>query len=209
MEDKPMCGIMECAKRAGDSGRRERRMAKSVAVALSLASLLGALFMNVYAQGGPPQGEQGNGFGREAKFLQVTIAPVGTDPDTPKGQFQKGETVYVLLSMTNTGDEPMTVAAGDPFYQSRVQLLKDGKPVPYKRQVLELLRSKEKRGASGGDGVMTINLQPKRATRVRYFDLADWFGQLEPGHYQLTVRHRFRGKGKLIESNAVTFDVLQ
>lgn len=44
--------------------------------------------------------------------------------------------------------------------------------------------------------------------RYDQLDLSKWYGQLQPGHYELTLRHRFGWKGRWVESNTVEFDVV-
>jgi hypothetical protein len=55
----------------------------------------------------------------------------------------------------------------------------------------------------------TVTLEPNRETHYGLLDLGEWYGQLQPGHYELTVSHRFRLRGKLVESNTVEFDIVQ
>jgi hypothetical protein len=90
----------------------------------------------------------------------------------------------------------------------RMRLLKDGAPVHYLGDVPKKLKASD-----DNEGVVistkTVTLEPNRATRYGLLDLSQWYGQLQPGHYELTIRHRFRWRGKPAESNTVEFDVVQ
>jgi hypothetical protein len=124
-------------------------------------------------------------------------------------KFKVGGKVIVKLYMLNTSDEPLEVATGDAYLQQRLRLLKDGQPVQYRKGVTQLLRAKEDTGTNFGGPRFTTILEPDKQTEVDTIDLERWFEKLEPGHYELTLRHRFQWKGKHIESNTVTFEVMQ
>src|SRR5258707_9369866 len=54
-------------------------------------------------------------------------APIRPAMDT----YRVGQRVPLVITMTNTGSEPVYVCESGTLYQDRPQLLKDGKPVPY------------------------------------------------------------------------------
>jgi len=53
-----------------------------------------------------------------------------------------------------------------------------------------------------------INLTPGVLTPTVYLQLRDWYEPLEPGHYQLSIKHRFEIGQDWIESEVLTFEVI-
>jgi hypothetical protein len=54
-----------------------------------------------------------------------------------------------------------------------------------------------------------VALRPNVETVYSQLNLRDWYGTLQPGRYELTLKHRFWARGKWVESNTATFDVTQ
>jgi hypothetical protein len=158
--------------------------------------------------GGAAQREE-----KQVRNIQLTITPVVYSRKdggyVAATKFKAGEKVIVKLTMLNTAAKPLEVATGDPYLQHRIRLSKDGQPLHYRKGVLELLRSKDKSGPTLGGPRFTTVLAPAQPTEVDSIDLDRWFGKLEPGHYELMLRHYFRWKGKPVDSNTVTFEVAQ
>lgn len=108
--------------------------------------------------------------------------------------------------MTNTSMMPVLVQLIDPFFQNRPELYRDGQTVEYRKGLPEVLESKEKEPSTRHRG--TIRLEPGESTEMEYIDLNDWYEQLQPGHYQLSVRYRFGYWKKWVETNPLTFEVV-
>jgi hypothetical protein len=83
---------------------------------------------------------------------------------------------------------------------------KDGKPLLY-RKGLSDMREKDKHPGRLGSTIF-YNLEPNIPSVVHRFLLEDWYEQLEPGQYELTLRHRFWGKEVPAESDTVIFQVI-
>lgn len=140
----------------------------------------------------------------------VTITSVGTDLSTPKEQYSASraeDKKVILVSITNTLAEPIWVLVGDPNVHYRPRLLKDGQLMPYKEGLVGILRAKDRNGPGPGRIVSTV-IQPNEKLPVDFIDLAHWYEPLEPGKYQLNIKYRFRSKGRPIETNTVTFEVV-
>jgi hypothetical protein len=89
-------------------------------------------------------------------------------------------------------------------------LLKNGKVVPIRKEVLKTLQSKEKEDPLVGIHSATY-INPGQTIEVHSLNLNRWYDQLEPGQYQLTVIRQFKLEGKgmpPVESNTVTFEVV-
>ena len=141
---------------------------------------------------------------------RVTITPVGTDLSTPKQQYSASraeDKKVILVSMTNTLVEPIWVLMGDPHIHYRPRLLKDGELMPYREGLVEILRAKDRDGPGPGRKISTV-IQPNEKLPVDFIDLAHWYGALDPGKYQFNIKYRFRSKGRPIETNTVTFEVV-
>lgn len=182
--------------------------------ALLLVTLLAAAF-GAGDQGnrpaGPPSEKKETAEDKIEKHVKVSITPVEfnrrANDYLPTAQFKVGAPVFVGLSMTNTADAPLNAFNISPFMHNRLRLLKDGRPVRYLADVPRKLKASD-----DNEGIVIstreVTLAPNRETRYGLLDLGEWYGQLQPGHYELTVRHRFRWQGKLVESNTVEFDVV-
>lgn len=182
--------------------------------ALLMLSLLTALFGMGDQSKQPDASANENGRKWEAKlekYVKLTITPIEysrkANDYVPTTQFKVGTLMRVMLTMTNTSDEPLGVARFGQYVHNRLRLVKDGKPVRYLNGVAEGIK-----GADENEGIFISPregvLGPNSEGRYTQLDLSDWYGQLQPGHYELTIRHRFNWRGKWIESNTVEFDVV-
>jgi len=122
-----------------------------------------------------------------------------------------GEPVHIGLVMTNTAGESVWVcASSNPFYQNRPQLTRDGEAVPYSEKIIELIRQSD----AGELCEFTrtpdfVDLKPNVPFRARTIDLLDWYGPLEPGHYQLFLKRTFGccADGRWNSTNVISFDI--
>jgi hypothetical protein len=193
--------------------RRNLPALTAVAVLLLVTLVMGqqAGSQKPSTAGPGPQGPQPNDRNRELskqeRAVQVSIATVDY-ANRPKDSFKAGEKVRVQIVMNNTGAEPLTVNSGDTFLSDRLRLLKDQRPVLYHKRATSLIRLKDQYGGGGGH-VLYTTLEPNKPAVADVIDLSDWYDQLEPGRYQLTLRHRFHWDSKQVETNTVTFDVVQ
>ncbi len=120
--------------------------------------------------------------------------------------YKVGDLIRAELWMTNMTNEEITEGFGDRYVHFRPSLLKDGKPVQFLKEIRQTIQETEERyRAIGGTSFL---LNPNTPQRIGYFNLKDWYGPLEPGHYEFTLRFRFYSHRKPVESNTVTFDVV-
>src|SRR6266850_5397793 len=63
--------------------------------------------------------------------IKISIATGGGPYRPAKDTYRVGERIPVVITMTNTGSQPVYVCETGTLYQDRPQLLKDGEPVPY------------------------------------------------------------------------------
>jgi len=158
------------------------------------------------AANGPSQnGGQGSAASEQGKpKFTVEVSTVGDQfLRKPKSSYSTGEGVFVQISLTNTTGEDLVIASGDPFSHLRVSLMREGEKVSFNKKTRDRLAPKGEDSATLHT-TAAVTLKPYTSTAVEVINLADWFGQLNPGTYQLTV-WRVWGKGH--KSNTVTFDV--
>lgn len=120
-------------------------------------------------------------------------------------RFKVGDKIKFELIMTNTALVPVRILVWDTYVQDRPQLYRDGQLLKYRADIEELMPKTEEQT----DFVRTdsILLEPHSTKPVEVISLADWYEALKPGHYQLSVRHRFQVGGKWIDSSSVTFEI--
>lgn len=106
----------------------------------------------------------------------------------------------------NTSLEPVAVAILDKYVQNRPELLRDGQIVPYREGLNKLLEAKEKDPFIVLPQVVKLN--PNEQKFIGYIYLDDWYEPLQPGHYQLSLKHRFEPGQGWIESSSITFEVV-
>lgn len=143
--------------------------------------------------------------------IRVTITPIHYSEQVfdyaPTDRYKAGEPVRVQVEMTSLLPESTEVIIGNHFYQNRLRLVKDGRPVSYRSELPKKLKQVDQGPAYFGS-MRSYELRPNQAIRVGMVSLNNWYGPLEPGHYELTLQHRFLGKEQPAESNTVTFEVL-
>ncbi|MCU1268630.1 MAG: hypothetical protein JWM21_4948 [Acidobacteria bacterium] len=150
--------------------------------------------------------------------IKITIATGGGPYGPASNTYRVGQRVPVVITMTNTGSQPVYVCESGTLYQDRPQLLKDGKPVGYLSFTQSLMQTAEKDGTCNRDNLpQQILLRPNEPVVVDWFVLAEgassvdddaWYEPLQPGKYALSDRRRLNCcDGPLIETNTIEFVV--
>jgi hypothetical protein len=142
----------------------------------------------------------------DAVMLELVPPKAVLDTDQKNsGSYDSNAKVYFQLLATNSSLEPVSVPIISEFYQSRPQLTRDGDLLIYKANVQEILKKQETEAPR--DLVQVINLQPNEQRLIGYLHLDTWYGRLRPGHYQLSVKHRFEPGQSWVTSSTITFEV--
>jgi len=119
--------------------------------------------------------------------------------------YKSGATIKFHLVITNTSTEPVELRFSDTYNQNRLSLVKDGQEViSYRNKILRLVRDKDKETVVFSD--YPVLLDGHNSLR-QTIDLREWYGRLEPGRYELTVRHLFVVGGEWMESSPISFEV--
>ena len=146
--------------------------------------------------------------------IKVTITTGGGLYGPVKSQYKAGEDVPVVISLTNTTDQPVKYCLSSALFQNRPQLKRDGQLVPYITNLVEQSEKDEfiKRCETSASRQF-YELQPKETRVVDWFTLSqggiDLYGALTAGHYELVLRRRVECcQGPLSESDKVAFEVV-
>jgi hypothetical protein len=159
-----------------------------------------------------------NSIGEQSSQIKISIATGGVPYQPAKDTYRVGERVPVVITMTNTGTEPIYVCETGALYQDRPQLLKDGKPVPYISFQQSSIQMMEKDKTCNEDNLpQQIMLRPNEPTVVDWFILSKgassfndvaWYEPLQPGKYTFTDQRRLSCcDGPLIKTNTIEFVV--
>lgn len=152
-------------------------------------------------------GEREIELNRHERAMTVSIMVTGSDFDRPETRFSVSDRVIVRIFITNTGDEPVSVIIGDPRIQIRPRLFRDGRRVPYKQELLRLLRQRDLQGPGSGRRTSTT-IEPNQRVSIDFFDLSEWYETLEPGQYELSVSYRFQWRKRPAPTETMMFEVI-
>ena len=165
--------------------------------------------------------QQSNASSGQANGNQIKIRiTTGGGPYRPaKDTFRVGEPVPLVITMTNSGSEPVYVCESGTLYQDRPQLIKDGEPVVYTSFRQSMMQAAERDETCKKVNLpQQILLRPNEPVVVDWFNLAEgaaslyddgWYGPLPAGKYTLTNRRRFTCcDGAFVESNTINFVVV-
>lgn len=120
--------------------------------------------------------------------------------------FNSGSRISFRLIITNASEGMVVLHLPlDSHILNRPQLYRDGELVSYRESVKELLQAKDRRFFDGRSNV--FGLESKK-TITETINLDDWYEPLQPGHYELSVWHRFIWGGEWLESPSATFEVV-
>ncbi|MDX6404749.1 MAG: hypothetical protein QOH70_2204 [Blastocatellia bacterium] len=118
--------------------------------------------------------------------------------------YRVGHKLYVKVKVRNDSDQQVKLRVVDPYYQNRPQLFKNGKLMPYRTKIAELIRSKDADPQFVSLRHSTF-LMPYSSVDLRELDLNDWYGPLEPGSYRLMNRCRLNIHGPWTADSAPVF----
>jgi hypothetical protein len=152
--------------------------------------------------------------------IKITIATGGgLYLRAAKDTFRVGESIPLVITMTNTGSEPVYVCDSSMLYQDRPQLLRDGKPIAYTSFRQSMMQTADKDNTCQKENLpQQVLVRPNEPTVVDWFNLAEgttslyddgWYEPLPPGKYRLSDMRRLSCcDGPSIESNTINFVVV-
>lgn len=115
---------------------------------------------------------------------------------------------YLKVTIKNDSDQTIKVRVVDRFYQHRPELVRDGKLVPYRGGLSDMLKKQE-----ADPGFVSLrnvfSVAPYSSEELTEIDLHDWYGDLEPGMYRLIDRYRLDVRGPWTpDSVPLSFEVV-
>jgi hypothetical protein len=151
--------------------------------------------------------------------IKITIATGGIPYRPPQATYHVGESIPLVITMTNTGTAPVYVCASGPIYQNQPQLLRNGEPVPYTSFRQSMIQTTAKDQTCHRENLpQQILLPPNEPTVVDWFNLVQgttslyddgWYDTLQPGKYTLTNQRRLTCcDGAFVVSNTIDFVVV-
>jgi len=146
--------------------------------------------------------------------IKLTISTGGGMFGLVKDKFKVGEGIPVVISMTNTGDEPAKYCISTTVIQNRPQLERDGQTLPYLTNLPQQVDNQAAVERCENSALRRFyELQPRQQKIVDWITLEQrgvvWYQSLLPGHYELVLMRRVECcQGPLLKSNKVAFDVV-
>jgi hypothetical protein len=155
-----------------------------------------------------PSGQvKASNFQRKSK-VRFLIKPLAEDKKTTKVVFRPGEKIFIQTLIKNDADEYFPYEVINKYFHYRPNLQKLGK-----RRVEEFRKDQQKSiSLNEGQPAFISRLVPlpipARSFRVLdILDLADWYENIEPGNYELTIRYRPDVGSKILISNSVVIKI--
>ena len=161
-----------------------------------------------------------NPIGDQRGQIRISIATGGGPYRPAKDTFKVGEPIPLVITMTNTGSQPVYVCESGTLYQDRPQLLRDGKPIAYTSFRQSMMQTAEKDRTCEEENLpQQVVLRPNEPTVVDWFNLAQgafslyddgWYGPLPTGKYSLTSQRRLNCcDGVFVTANTINFVVVE
>jgi hypothetical protein len=123
--------------------------------------------------------------------------------------YRVGDKPYIKVIAKNESDQGIRVKVVDPYYQNRPRLFRNGQLVVYRKEIAELIRSKDS-DPQFMNMRRTLYVEPYSSADLQELDLNDWYGSLEPGSYRLINPYRPQIYGRwTAESTPLLFEVVK
>ena len=122
--------------------------------------------------------------------IQLIALTVGSDGQTKECAYTLRESPLVRLSLKNqTGEEIPLRQNRDRFSQYRFELQRDGVLVEPRAEVTKRLKQQVASEDRWGSVTVLDPVKPYQTANIALIRLNDWYDQLVPGHYHLTVHY--------------------
>lgn len=123
--------------------------------------------------------------------------------------YRMSDRTYLRVTVKNDSDQTIKVRVVDRFYQHRPELVRDGKLVPYRSGLSDMLKKQE----ADPEFVSlrnVVSVAPYSSQEFTELDLHDWYGDLDPGKYRLIDRYRLDVRGPWTPDSApLSFEVVR
>jgi hypothetical protein len=144
---------------------------------------------------------------RDPSFIKLEIELVSNCQDEELKKvadcYKARSKIILNLLMTNTSSEPIKFTINSPYWPNNLQLFRDGELVPYRKDVAPIVDKPPTFLYRN----ISVELEPGKKQVVDVFSLDGWYEPIEPGHYQLEIKHRFLLDGGWTNTASATFEV--
>jgi len=145
------------------------------------------------------------------EVIKLEFAPLnqrgrGDVLEKMSGPFESGSTIIFNLMATNTSSIELWVRWWDRYAQNRPRLFRDNQELAYREDIADLIKMRDSKDWEPFS-VRRMKFNPNEPRVLQPFILADWYGPLGPGRYELFTQHRFMQGGKWVNSTAIVFEV--
>lgn len=168
------------------------------------------LIGNVMIAGQRQTRNQNSFYLQDPRVIKIELLPrrlrANEEPRALAEPYKVGARIHFRIQATNTSLAQVTVPILNSYFQNRPELLRGGQVVPYKEGLDEILKGVEDDPFMGN--IYAVKLNPNESKIIGYLFLDDWYKALQPGHYQLSLKHRFNIGQDWIESSSITFEVV-
>ncbi|HBB95805.1 MAG TPA: hypothetical protein DC054_10475 [Blastocatellia bacterium] len=126
---------------------------------------------------------------QDVQHIRVEVVSKKAETEGADKIYQLGSNPSVLVILRNDTDQRVKALVVDTYYQNRPRLFKDGKLVPYRETVKNLVAAKD----NDPEFVSTVSgvfIAPYSSREIQALNLTDWYGPLQPGSYKFTNRYR-------------------
>jgi hypothetical protein len=141
----------------------------------------------------------------KVKFL---IRAVDEKDKKNKATFDVGEKIIIETMIKNDSEEDYPYTMTDNYYHYQFNLQKKGKKSAEKH------REDKIKSISAGQReprffarLVAPNIKPGESRLLRRLDLNDWYENLEPGEYRLTIQYRVEPGMPILISNTIILDI--
>ena len=167
------------------------------------------LFLGFLFLGRPSAANFQNKSSEEFIVITMEIPPRELLSKPGEKPYRVDAKLYVKVIAKNESDQRIRVKVVDPYYQNRPRLFKNGQLVAYRKEIAELIRSKDS-DPQFMNMRRTLFLEPYSSADLQELDLNDWYGPLEPGSYRLINPYRPQIYGRwTAESTPLLFEVVK
>lgn len=148
---------------------------------------------------------------KNPEVVRIELLPgkfdLAEDADVPNAPYEVGSKIRFRIAARNTSIQPVAVLIGRWDVQNRPDLLRGGQLVTYREGLVERLQAIEQ-DPYRHTTLQVGKLEPNQQKSIGILNLEDWYEPLQPGHYQLTLKHRFEPGQDWVESSSITFEVV-
>ena len=151
------------------------------------------------------------------RLLKLTLTTGGGRFGPSQTSYRRGVGIPVIIWMTNTSENGVTVCDNHTLFQDRPILMKNGRKMTYRKELLDFIAKHSEGECEVIRSPRLVELPPHIPTRVGWFFLVEgqhktgnveWYETLDPGQYQLSLMRSIECcDGERLKAEAISFEV--